>query len=37
MIARRGGGARGGVTLRSFGPVTADQAACDASRQRLVR
>jgi hypothetical protein len=37
MVARGGGGARGGVALRSFGPVTGDQAACDAPRQRLVR
>jgi len=37
MVARGGGGARSRVALRSFGPVTADQAACDASRQRLVR
>lgn len=37
MVARGGGRARGRVTLRSSGPVTADQSACDSSRQRLVR
>jgi hypothetical protein len=37
MVARTGGGARGRVALGSLGPVAADEAACDSSRQRLVR
>jgi hypothetical protein len=31
-----GGGARSGVTPRSFGPVTVDQAVRDLSRRRLL-
>ena len=37
LVARARGSARGGIALRSFGPVAADEAACDSSRQRLVR
>jgi hypothetical protein len=37
MVAGSGGGSRGRVALRSFGPVTVDQVAGDASRRRLVR
>ena len=37
MVAGSGGRARGRVALRSFGPVAADEASCDSSRQRLVR
>ncbi len=37
MIARGGGGASGRVALGPSGRVTADQSACDSSRQWLVR